>query len=588
MKKVFYILTTAIGMLTGFSACTDILDTAPFNQVASSTMWTTENLADMGVAGIYSNLRGMGFQGATIGYGYYAYDEWGYMGQTRDVADVFLAGNITTSSALFSDTWKRYFEGVHRANDAITNIPIKSPISNEKKGRLIAEAKFLRAWYYYRLNELFKGVPIYLEPITVDQCTKGQDTEQAVWDQVVKDLTDCINEPNLPNIDLLNGRVTKGAAYALRGKAYMQQKKYDLAAADFAKVGECGYKLFTGGYKSLFTEANERCEEMILSVQQMGDVGYGGNSQFYCGTRSSFGSCWNTFVVSTNGADLYENADGTPFNWDKIIPGYSAMAPKDREVFFLRDTKDAEGKELNSDVTKSVNTRLNGLSAAAKAMYLPYGNEARIKKAYENRDPRLAASVITPYSTYLGVLGTDEILTVNRWPMVAQSIGDLWTDSRTAFYYLHRKFVYEGNNPIPARDRCPTDEPLLRYADILLMWAEALIEQNKLAEAAEKINMVRNRAGMPNVTYNNQAELREKMRNERRIELINEGVTFFDELRWKSLKDTKFKPGNGIAHVWGFVQSPFVWQGDYFYTWPAPATETQMNTNITKTPGWIY
>ncbi len=586
MKRLFIILT-ATATLTGFTACTGLLDTAPYNKPASSTMWTTENLTDMGVASIYSNLRNWGFAGTSQTYGHFAFDQWGYMAQCRD-NEAFMQGTTTPGSDLFNKTWKRLYEGVHRANDAIVNIPVKSPVSNEKKARLVAEAKFLRAFHYYRLNELFRGVPIYLEPISSEECTKGQDTEAAVWEQVVKDLTDCIQEPQFP--DKVNtGRVSKGAAYALRGKAYMQQQKWDLAAADFAKVGECGYSLFQGGYKELFTQANENSDEMIFSVQNTSDLGYGGNSQFYCGTRSSFGSCWNTFLVSPNGVDEYENADGTPFNWDAVIPGYSTMTIAEREVFFLRDTKDADGKELNADVTKAVNAKLD-LLAAGKANYLPYGNEARIKKAYADRDPRLAASVITPYSTYLGIFGSNEVLTTSTWPMVSQSLGDLWTDSRTQFHYLHRKFVYEGNNPIPARDRCPTDEPLIRYADVLLLWAEALVELNKLDDAAAKVNMVRGRTGvnMPAVTYAGQDELRQKVRHERRVEFLNEGINFFDEMRWRTWKDTKFKVGNGIMEVYGKVVSPYTWLGDQMYTWPVPRQETEMNLNMKKTPGWTY
>ncbi len=587
MKRLFIILTTAAATLTGLTACTDLLDTAPYNKPGASSMWSTENLTDMGVAGIYSNLRNWGFVGTTQDFGHFAFDQWGYMAQCRDNED-FLRGTITPGSDLFNKTWKRLYEGVHRANDAIVNIPVKSPVSNEKKARLVAEAKFLRAFHYYRLNELFRGVPVYLEPVAPAQCTKAQETEAAVWEQVVKDLTDCIQESNFPNKDV-TGRASKGAAYALRGKAYMQQQKWDLAAADFAKVGECGYALFQGGYKELFTEANEASDEMIFSVQNTGDLGYGGNSQFYCGTRSSFGSCWNSFLVSPNGVDQYENADGTPFNWDAVIPGYNAMSVVQKEVFFLRDIQDANGKELSADVTKAVNAKLD-LLAEGKANYLPYGNEARIKKAYANRDPRLAASVITPYSTYLGIFGADEVLTTSTWPMVAQSLGDLWTDSRTQLHYLHRKFVYEGNNPIPARDRCPTNEPLIRYADVLLLWAEALVEQNKLTDAAGKVDMVRSRQGvnMPAVTYTGQDELREKVRHERRVEFLNEGINFFDEMRWKTWKDTKFKVGNGIMEVYGKVVSPYTWLGDQMYTWPVPRQETEMNLNMKKTPGWTY
>ena len=130
-------------------------------------------------------------------------------------------------------------------------------------------------FFYDRLNILFGngglGVPLYTEPVNPSECNKGQSTEQEVWAQVIQDLSDAIAEPNLPDNQIQGeGRVSKGAAYALRGKAYLLTKEYDKAIADFAKVGDCGYKLFPN-YRQLFKVANERCEEMILSVQYIED-----------------------------------------------------------------------------------------------------------------------------------------------------------------------------------------------------------------------------------------------------------------------------------------------------------------------------
>ncbi|MFQ6929041.1 MAG: hypothetical protein ACLRS8_15970 [Parabacteroides merdae] len=95
-------------------------------------------------------------------------------------------------------------------------------------------------------------------------------------------MTDCItNEPNLPDKynsgDNDYGHITKGAAYALRGKIYLWLENWGAAEADFKKVGDCGYRLFTSGanaYKMLFKEVNEQCDEMIFSVQCIEEDGY--------------------------------------------------------------------------------------------------------------------------------------------------------------------------------------------------------------------------------------------------------------------------------------------------------------------------
>lgn len=585
MKKILFINGILVILLAGCKK--DLLDTAPYGQLATENMWTSDNLTDLGVTGIYNALRlGQTLSGAS-GLEIYQYDRFSFTGQTRD-AESMLQGTITPSNGLFSNNWRNFYEGVIRANDAIANIPLKSPSTASKKARLIAEAKFLRAYFYFRLNQVWKGVPIYLEPVRYDAFDKARSTEQEVWQQVIKDLTDAINEPELPNKYAKSnggyGRVTKGAAYALRGKVYMYTKEWAKAAADFQQVKGLGYSLF-GSYTQLFKEANEQCDEMIFSVQNTGVSGLGSTTEWYCGTRSSFGSCWNTYLVSPNLVDLYENTDGSKFDWNSIIPGYSSMTPTARQVYFLRDNMTAA--EINAAQARG----------ADMSKYLPVGNEARIKVAYQNRDPRLAANVITPYANYNGVLGGANQTVMSRFPYRTENAPsyDLRTDTQTFFYYLYRKFVAEGNTEFLDRGFGPIDIPLIRYADVLLMWAEALNEQGDVPGAIAKVNEVRTRAGMPALQQadnskgtfvSGQTEMRDRIRNERRVEFPNEGINYFDEMRWGTWKETVFKTGNGIQQIWGQNTSPYTWMGDFLYAWPIPQAEIERNPKLTQNPGW--
>jgi hypothetical protein len=635
MKRILYILTAA-AILCSAGGCTDALDTKPYNALATATMWQSEESVDQGVAGVYAALKDWGAYSSAFAVrngSTWAFEAWGMTGQLR-YSETMINGSINPGTNIFSETWKRVYEGVLRANDAIANIP-ESPVADEKKARLLAEAKFLRAFCYLRLNALYGrdglGVPLYTEPMTIEECTRAQSAEDEVYAQIIADLTSCIDEPNLPNKDA-TGRVTKGAAYALRGKAYLfQGAKYkadgtvdvnrDLltkAVADFDKVGGCGYSLFQGGYKELFLVANESCDEMIFSIPHVAVSGYGTLSQKLCGTRSAYGvsgaNGWGDYYVSPYVVDLFENADGTPFDWESVDPafaGWSSLSPADRSVFFLRDTLDengnvithsGDGAVLHATVRTNVKTLLGTASAAARAKYLPYGNEARIKRAYANRDPRLAASVITPYSTFVGgysYSGAGNALeVVYRWPVLGGNQtpdktknNDLAVDNAAAFTYYHRKFVTEGAG-LPFRDESPIDEPLIRYADVLLMWAEALVELGSFDAAAAKINEVRSRAsvGMPDVAISDAADGRAKVRNERRREFVNEGINFFDEVRWRTLKETKFKGGAGgqAETVWGATMVTYSWPSNDLYVWPVPRTETEKNPNLKKTPGWSY
>ena len=225
MNKKIYILLSFVALMT--SGCKkELLDTVPYDQLSSATMWTTDNLTDLGVNSIYNALRLGQNTGSASGLEPYQYDRYGVTGQTRDAGgDAMLLGTITPSNGLFSSNWTNYYEGIIRANDAIANIPTKSPSTVVKKARLIAESKFLRAYFYFKLNEMWRGVPIYLEPFNYTEAVKPRATEAEVWAVILKDLSDCIAEVNVPNKYAKGnanfGRITKGAAYALRGKTYL-------------------------------------------------------------------------------------------------------------------------------------------------------------------------------------------------------------------------------------------------------------------------------------------------------------------------------------------------------------------------------
>ncbi|MDR1631708.1 MAG: RagB/SusD family nutrient uptake outer membrane protein [Dysgonamonadaceae bacterium] len=641
MKKTI-LYSSLIAVALYFAACTEVLDTAPYDALATESMWKTEESVDQGVAGVYAALRKWGpFAGSFPGYtgdddygSTWAFDVWGVTGQPRDNQAMF-QGNITPGSDIFNETWKRVYEGVHRANNAIANIP-GSLVPDAKKARLIAEAKFLRAYFYLRLNELYGrdglGVPLYLEPIDVDECTQGQSPEADVWTQIIQDLTDAINDPNFPDKDN-TGRASKGAAYALRGKAYLLQgAKYgnngavtanaDLlrkAVADFDKVDDCGFGLFTGDYKALFTEANESSNEMIFRISHTADKGYGHYAQKLCGSRYVYSGTtngWNNFEVSPYIVDLYEkveNGVASPFDWESVdadFAGWNTLTPADRAVFFLRDTLDnqgnliknsGDGKGLSVTIQSNVQKLLNA-AGSTKGKYKAYGNEARILKAYANRDPRLAANVITPYAGIVGGYGyskAGEALEVfYRWPVQSGNQtpdktknNDLATDDANNFVYFHRKFVVEGAD-LPRREDVPIDEPLIRYADVLLLWAEALVELDDLQGAKAKVKAVRDRVSIPTPDANFAAKdaARNYVRDERRREFVNEGVNFFDEMRWRTWKQTKFKGGaDGKSEtIWGANMFSYTWAGDHLYVWPVPRTETEKNLNLTKTPGWSY
>ena len=611
MKAIKY-LAFVSSLIIGASACNpDLLNTSPYNAVGSTNMWTSTNLATLAVNGVYNTfLQSSGeVENSVTGGNYLGLDAHLFAALDPTVSARnnwsstlhLLNGNATPSNTEFSRAWKQHYEGISRANDVIDNVWTVPDMAPELCAQYYAEAKFLRAYFYYRLNCLYRGVPLYLTTTPVSEFNKPRSTEEEVWNAIVSDLTDVINEVNLPDRymagDANYGRVTKGAAYALRGKTYLWLKEYRLAELDFKEVIKMGYSLFEGGYKELFKEANEQCPEMIFSIQCYEQNEYGNQMPFKYGSRVTYPGGWNDFYGDTDFIDTYETKEGKPFNWDDFIPGYSKMTPKQRSVYFLRDGLTSGKGNFGAGNYKSLKTKMEDYGADF-SKYLDQGNEARIRKVYEERDPRLMQTYITPYSDYLGSpfsASGKEIIYTLRWPFIENDIAapfDLRTDTKKVYHYLVRKFVSEGMEHLD-RSYSPVDVPLIRYADVLLSLAEALNEQNKISDAATYVNMVRKRAGIALLNSNSytqvagQDDMRNRIRREKRWELACEGTLYFDELRWGTWYDSKLYEGSGLKECWGQTVISWTKNGDYYTKWPVPATERQLNTSLSQNDGWV-
>ena len=240
-------------------------------------------------------------------------------------------------------------------------------------------------------------------------------------------------------------------------------------------------------------------------------------------------------------------------NWDQLTP-------RQRAVFFCCDGLKSNAK-LASQKTQAIG--ICGQDIFDR-YYLDNGNEARIKAAYDKRDPRLKQTIVTPYEPVdcftAGLNGNENMIGKQlRWPLYLQgtSGGDFWLDKRTSAYYCYRKYVRFLKGELIDRQRCYTDFPLIRYTDVILQWAEALIELNEFTPAKNLIDQVRARAHIPGITIGDLDAMSEAVRYERRVEFPVEAVNFFDEVRWGTYKETK-SPGlrRGGVHTPEPADSP--------------------------------
>lgn len=579
MKKIIIYLATMLLAAMTFTGCYD-LETYPGDKVNEGTFYKTGDHAHQGLMGIYGMLR------LNEAYGYqFCFDHLGDIAYGYNYYMMFLA-TYTDRDGTIQAHWQTFYDGIHRVNTFIRSVKgMRGIITDEQINEYVAEAKFLRAMFYFSLTDLFGGVPYYDESTNVNEefmnLKQPRSSLEEVRAHILEDLDEAIKYLPVEHAASEYGRATKGAAYALRGKVHLYDKEWQSAINDFEEIvynksNNYGYAL-DDDYARVFKLYNgAKSPETVFSIQNKSGVGteYGMQIQALMGCRGAYGSCWNNTVPSTQLVDMYEFKDGRPFNWDEIFPGYNAMTPEQR-------------KELLS-VEMDGSGTIVGLREA---------DTAKILSAYTCRDPRLMATVIVPYSHYMGNIGrttnVDLIFALDH-NLAGNANGGTIQNNAGWVSYLYRKFVTEGDQggAISSRLHTPFAFPLIRFADVLLMLSEAYNEAGQLDKAVTEFNKVRARVGMPGLNsgpawmvVSNKEQMAERIRKERAVEFAGEGLRFSDLRRW----------GYEIAHkTLNNVDAVNIY-GEPIYThlfterdmlWPIPGVERERNKELTQNPGW--
>ena len=579
MKKIIIYLATMLLAAMTFTGCYD-LETYPGDKVNEGTFYKTGDHAHQGLMGIYGMLR------LNEAYGYqFCFDHLGDIAYGYNYYMMFLA-TYTDRDGTIQAHWQTFYDGIHRVNTFIRSVKgMGGIITDEQINEYVAEAKFLRAMFYFSLTDLFGGVPYYDESTNVNEefmnLKQPRSSLEEVRAHILEDLDEAIKYLPVEHAASEYGRATKGAAYALRGKVHLYDKEWQSAINDFEEIvynksNNYGYAL-DDDYARVFKLYNgAKSPETVFSIQNKSGVGteYGMQIQALMGCRGAYGSCWNNTVPSTQLVDMYEFKDGRPFNWDEIFPGYNAMTPEQRKGL-LSVEMDGSGTIV-------------GLREA---------DTAKILSAYTCRDPRLMATVIVPYSHYMGNIGrttnVDLIFALDH-NLAGNANGGTIQNNAGWVSYLYRKFVTEGDQggAISNRLHTPFAFPLIRFADVLLMLSEAYNEAGQLDKAVTEFNKVRARVGMPGLNsgpawmvVSNKEQMAERIRKERAVEFAGEGLRFSDLRRW----------GYEIAHkTLNNVDAVNIY-GEPIYThlfterdmlWPIPGVERERNKELTQNPGW--
>ena len=570
----------AAGLLLLCCGCEN-LDYVPADQLSGGTFWQTEAHARQAAVGLYNAVRQPWCFGLE-----FTFDMCSDLADgTTPWADVSRGTSFASNSGGVQNHWQYLYELVHRSNTVIRNVATM-PISQQTIDHVTGEAKFLRAMAYFRMLNCWGGVPYYDETCDINEQFASLDASRSTADDirkhVIDDLTEAIEKLPVQWGNEDYGRATKGAAYALRGKVYLFNQEWEKAAADFEEIvynksNNYGYALHPD-YNELFRLYNgKRSSEMIFSIQSIdgNTAGYALDIVSYFGNKSTMRLiASNCIVPSTTLVDMYENLDGSKFDWDDVFPGFN----------------DGDSQYRRRLMCVAINQESTAITDLLEC------DTARVMDAYRLRDPRLMWNVITPYSHYLGTdAGSNPMdkqfvladASKGGAPMEAAAFirnSEGWTS------YFWRKWIPTGNldGYWGEYNRTPYEFPLLRLGDVVLMLAEAYNELGETDKAVIELNKIRARVGMPLLNagvewlaISGKADMAQRIRNERAYELAGEGQRYWDLRRWGLLEASV----KNATDIFGNLMYQRTYQPRH-ETWPIPLVEMERNHNLEQNQGW--
>jgi hypothetical protein len=485
MKSSFITrLGLASSMLLTLAACeNNLLEQVNPNLPTVETSWRTSEDAVKASTACYAGLQGLGMYRRWLNFAFDLRDDTGFsQSPWGELADFTRFLQTNYNFEVSRDIWRDHYRTIYRCNQVLVNVPTiptgtaAGQMDPVLQRRVLAEARFLRALCYYNLVSLYGNVPLALTPPPTLNTVFPQGNEVQVWEQVISDLQAA--QADLPTTYTGNdvGRATKGAALTLLGKAYMQNRRWAEAQAQFTQVIGLGIYRVTGvPYTNNFRHTTENNPESIFEVQ-FSDEKKGGND-------------------AGGGPDATSSQGGQRSQfWG--VPGYGF---NDGEV------RPWVVREFLQEPT-----------------------------ATGQRDPRLAATVF--YNRL------DQAQFPSALPLDADTLAygtgfltRYGKDARNRARVYWRKYQTDYYRTFEDFDS-PINQRVMRYADVLLLQAEALNEQNNQAAALPLINQVRERSGLAPLTGSYTREtLRTQLMHERITELTGEGVRWFDLQRWNML-----------------------------------------------------
>lgn len=322
MKKEIKILAVVLLSSVMFYSCSKSeLEVDPLGLNTENNYYRNEAEATAGLVSVYDLMRknSGGFENMITMFNAGSDDNFAGGGNSSDGAGIQSFSNYTINSNTMPDSfWSDYYRGIYRANLLLSKIDA-IPMPDATKARYIAEAKVLRAYYYFNLVRMFKNVPLILHPLSASEFyTVTQATPEEVYAQIESDISSSIADlPSTVVVATDGGRLTKGSAHAILGKVYLYQNKNTLAAAEFFEVNgtpggtsQYGYKLLNN-FNDLWVFSNKFNTESVLEVTHSAQGSYWG----IWGGNADEGNTVNQMIGPRSYLKLDNQAPDLPSGW---------------------------------------------------------------------------------------------------------------------------------------------------------------------------------------------------------------------------------------------------------------------------------
>lgn len=580
MKKNWLSYMFVSALLSGaLTSCSEsFLDLKDPNHFTNDNFWRDKADAESALAAAYSPIK---YQ--MNGY-YGAFDGWLNLNSRGDdiftilneEASMWDIANFQNSTTTGNDPFGALYTGIQRANIVlryIDQVPANS-ITESDRAIIKGEALVLRAYQYFLLVINYGEVPLRLIPSNEDVANKPASSEPEIWNQIEIDLQTAINECNLPENRGADqkGRIERGTAQAILGKVYATQHKYadakailgSLINSSYSKFGEplAGkrYQLMEN-FADNFTTAKENNAESVFELQYSshGDLSWGNESGI------NLGSSLAQFI-----------GPAISGGWAKLMPSAFLVSEFTTETRGSRPMiQDENGNwKPNDDMTAQPDSKFDK-RIYASLFFTPseYGDWVSEKNGWY--DGTLYGGLFTMDDLWNGnaskMAGGAPVYTVSQ-TSGAQN-GKFLLKKYTAYYVNSKSADSMGNKEGKANN-----VRVMRFAEVLLLYAEACTKEGDIEQANWALNEIRQRAGLPIVALE-QSSLMKEIEHQCLLEFFGEGHRFEDLKRWYTTSQIqmilKENDKQGASHF----------KEKYKY-YPIPAGELNNNSAMKQNQLW--